>query len=52
MGGGGGPSRRNQNMYCTYHQDKGHTTEQYRVLKEHLEQLVRVRAFEGVCFGA
>ena len=25
---GGDPSRRNQNMYCTYHQDKGHTTEQ------------------------
>ena len=25
---GGDPSRRNQNLYCTYHQDKGHTTEQ------------------------
>ena len=23
---GGDPSRRNQNLYCTYHQDKGHTT--------------------------
>ena len=25
---GGDPSRRNQNLYCTYHRDKGHTTEQ------------------------
>ena len=25
---GGDPSRRNQNLYCTYHKDKGHTTEQ------------------------
>ena len=38
---GGDPSRRNQNMYCTYHRDKGHTTEQCRVLKDHLEQLVK-----------
>ena len=34
---GGNPSRRNQNLYCTYHKDKGHTTEQYRMLKDHLE---------------
>ena len=33
-------SRRNQNLYCTYHRDKGHTTEQCRVLKDHLGQLV------------
>ncbi|XP_075663362.1 uncharacterized protein LOC142632936 [Castanea sativa] len=33
----GDPSRRNQNLYCTYHRDKGHTTEQCRVLKDHLE---------------
>ena len=39
----GDPSRRNQNLYCTYHRDKGHTTEQCRVLKEHLEQLVKAR---------
>ena len=39
---GGDPSRRNQNLYYTYHKDKGHTTEQYRVLKDHLEQLVKV----------
>ncbi|XP_075665793.1 uncharacterized protein LOC142635541 [Castanea sativa] len=35
------PSRRNQNLYCTYHRDKGHTTEQCKVLKDHLEQLVK-----------
>ena len=34
-------SRRNQNSSCTYHRDKGHTTEQCRVLKDHLEQLVK-----------
>ncbi|XP_030936220.1 uncharacterized protein LOC115961367 [Quercus lobata] len=39
---GGDPSWRNQNLYCTYHRDKGHTTEQCRVLKDHLGQLVRV----------
>ena len=37
----GDPSRRNQNLYCIYHWDKRHTTEQCRVLKDHLEQLVR-----------
>ncbi|XP_075649679.1 uncharacterized protein LOC142620150 [Castanea sativa] len=36
-------SRRNQNLYCTYHRDKGHTTEQCRVLKDHLEKLVKAR---------
>ena len=35
------PSRRNQNLYCTYHWDKGHSTEQCRVLKDHLGQLVK-----------
>ena len=38
---GGDPSRRNQNLYCTYHRDKGHTTEQCCVLKDHLGQLVK-----------
>ena len=38
---GGDLSRRNQNLYYTYHRDKGHTTEQCRVLKDHLEQLVK-----------
>ena len=40
---GGDPSRRNQNLYCTYHRNKGHTTEQCRVLKDHLGQLVKAR---------
>ena len=38
---GGDPSRRNQSLYCTYHQDRGHATEQCRVLKDHLGQLVK-----------
>ena len=38
---GGDPSRRNQSLYCTYHRDKGHTTEQCRVLKDHLGQLIK-----------
>ena len=29
-------------MYCTYYKDKGHTTKQCRVLKDHLEKLVKV----------
>ena len=37
----GDPARRNQNLYCTYHKDKGHTTEQCRVLKDHLTQLAK-----------
>ena len=40
---GGDPSRKNQNLYCTYHRDKGHTTEQCQVLKDHLGQLVKAR---------
>ena len=34
-------SRTNQNLYCTYHRDKGHTTKQCQVLKDHLGQLVK-----------
>ncbi|XP_023927698.1 uncharacterized protein LOC112039087 [Quercus suber] len=37
----GDPSRRNQNLYCTYHKDRGHTTEQCRVLRDHLGQLAK-----------
>lgn len=40
---GGDPIRRNQSLYCTYHWDKGHTTEQCRVFNDHLEQLVKYR---------
>ena len=38
---GGDPARTNQNLYCTYHQEKGHTTKQCRVFKDYLEQLVK-----------
>ena len=31
----------NQNLYCQYHQEPGHTTEDCRNLKNHLDQLVR-----------
>ena len=34
-------SKRNQSLYCQYHQDHGHTTEDYRNLWNHLDQLVR-----------
>ena len=37
----GDPMNRNQNLYCHYHQDHGHTTEDCRNLWDHLEQLVR-----------
>ena len=37
----GDPVHRNQNLYCHYHQDHGHTTEDCRNLWDHLEQLVR-----------
>ena len=32
---------RNQKLYCHYHQDHGHTIEDYKNLWDHLEQLVR-----------
>ena len=34
---GGDPVRRNQSLYCSYHKEKGHTTEQCHMLKDHLE---------------
>ena len=37
----GNPMRRNQNLYCQYYQDQGHTTKDYRNLWDHLDQLVR-----------
>ena len=37
----GDPMKRNQNMYCQYHQEPGHTIEDYRNLRYHLDQLVR-----------
>ena len=38
---GGNPTRRNQNLYYTYHWDNGYTTKQYRIFEDHLEQLVK-----------
>ena len=35
------PEKRNYNLYCQYHQDHGHTTENCRSLWDHLDQLVR-----------
>ena len=35
------PLRRNQSLYCQYHQGQGHTTEDCRNLWDHLDQLVR-----------
>ena len=40
---GGDPSKRNQILYCHYHQEKGHTIEDCRTLRDHLDQLVKAR---------
>nr|XP_023922510.1 uncharacterized protein LOC112033960 [Quercus suber] len=48
---GGDPSRRNQNLYYTYHKDKGHTTKQCRVLKDHLGQLAKARYLKEFVVG-
>ena len=37
----GNPENYNHNLYCQYHQDHGHTTEDCRSLWDHLDQLVR-----------
>ncbi|XP_075666166.1 uncharacterized protein LOC142635994 [Castanea sativa] len=37
----GNASTRNQNLHCHYHQDKGHTTENCRTLRDHLNQLAK-----------
>ncbi|XP_050278334.1 uncharacterized protein LOC126719868 [Quercus robur] len=37
----GDPAKRNQNLYCQYHQEPRHTTDDCRNLKNHLDQLVR-----------
>lgn len=36
------PSKCNQGLYCQYHQDHRHTTEDCRTLRDYLEQLVKV----------
>ena len=37
----GQPTQRNRNLYCQYHRDHSHTTEDCRSLWDHLDQLVR-----------
>ena len=37
----GNLEKRNHNLYCQYHQDHWHTTEDCRILWDHLDQLVR-----------
>ena len=37
----GNPKKRSCNLYCQYHQDHRHTTEDCRSLWDHLDQLVR-----------
>ena len=37
----GEPSKRDQNLYCQYHQDHGHTMKNCQNLWNHLDQLVR-----------
>ena len=39
-------------MYCTYHRDKGHTTEQCRVLKDHLGQQVKAGYLKEFIMGS
>ena len=38
----GNPLKRNQSLYCQYHQDQGHITEDCRTLCDYLEYLVKV----------
>ncbi|XP_030969637.1 uncharacterized protein LOC115989901 [Quercus lobata] len=37
----GDPSKHNHNMYCAYHQEPAHTTDECRNLKNYLDRLVR-----------
>ena len=39
---GGDPTKRNQGLYCQYHQDRGHITKDCRTPRDYLEQLVKV----------
>jgi len=38
---GGDPLRHNQSLHCQYHQERGHTIEDCRIIWNHLKQLVR-----------
>lgn len=44
---GGDLAQRNQTLYCTYHREKRYTTKQCRVLKDHLEELVKAGHLKG-----
>ena len=35
------PGRRNPNLWCSYHRENGHLTENCQMLKQHLEDLVK-----------
>ena len=35
------PTKHNQSLYCHYHQEQGHTTEDCRNLRDHLDQLIQ-----------
>lgn len=48
---GGDPTKRNWSLFCTYHREKGHTTEQCQVLKDHLDQLMKVGRFKEFLIG-
>ena len=48
---GGDPTRRNQNLYCTYHRDKGHTTKSSAWYLRSFRAISEVQASEGVCRG-
>ena len=37
----GDPVKCNQNLYCHYHQEQGHTTKDCRNLWDHLDQLIQ-----------
>ena len=44
-------ARKNQSLYYTYHREKGHTNKQCRVLKDHLEQLIKARHLKEFVVG-
>ena len=39
---GGDPMKHNQSLYCLYHQDQRHTTEDCRTLRDYLQHLVKI----------